>query len=79
LAELFGGAGRRAMEPVIAADTVGRQSPVASLPSDVTNLAQEAQRRYQAAIQAQRDLDWARYGEEMRRLGAILEEIGGER
>ena len=40
-------------------------------------LAAEARRRYQAALQAQRELDWARYGEEMRRLGELLEQIGG--
>jgi len=40
-------------------------------------LAVEARRRYLAALQAQRDNDWARYGEEMRRLGELLEQIGG--
>jgi hypothetical protein len=30
-----------------------------------------------AALQAQRDNDWARYGQEMRRLGELLEQIGG--
>jgi hypothetical protein len=38
-------------------------------------LAGEARRRYDAALQAQRELDWARYGEEMRRLGELLERI----
>jgi uncharacterized protein len=35
-------------------------------------LIAEAQRLYQEAIKAQRDLDWAKYGEEMRRLGEVL-------
>jgi uncharacterized membrane protein (UPF0182 family) len=39
-------------------------------------LAEEARQRYQAALQAQRDLDWAKYGEEMRRLGEVLERLG---
>jgi uncharacterized membrane protein (UPF0182 family) len=46
--------------------------------SGIKALAQEAQRRYQAALQAQRDLDWAKYGEEMRRLGEVLERLGSE-
>jgi uncharacterized membrane protein (UPF0182 family) len=29
-------------------------------------------------LQAQREIDWARYGEEMRRLGEALERLGGE-
>ena len=36
----------------------------------------DAQRRYQAAIDAQRKGDWARYGEEIRQLGVLLERLG---
>jgi uncharacterized membrane protein (UPF0182 family) len=36
----------------------------------------EARRRYQSALQAQRAGDWARYGEEIRQLGELLERIG---
>ena len=35
-------------------------------------LAQQAQETYQRALDAQRAGDWARYGEEIRRLGEIL-------
>jgi hypothetical protein len=38
-------------------------------------LAADALRRYGAALQAQRDLDWTRYGEEMRRVGVLLERL----
>ncbi|HZB27742.1 MAG TPA: UPF0182 family protein, partial [Gemmatimonadales bacterium] len=70
LAELFGGAAapRRAPEPLIAADSVTGDSRLGTL------LA-EARQRYDAAIQAQREIDWARYGQEMRRLGEILERL----
>jgi uncharacterized membrane protein (UPF0182 family) len=44
--------------------------------SGIKALAEEARQRYQAALQAQRDLDWAKYGEEMRRLGEVLEQLG---
>src|SRR5215210_4823550 len=76
LAEMFGGAtGRRT--PTLAADTSAAPQPATrdsgvATDSRSPTLLREAQQHYQAAIQAQRDLDWARYGEEMRRLGDIL-------
>jgi uncharacterized membrane protein (UPF0182 family) len=75
LVEMFGGAtGRRAPTPAIAADTTAGAGPSAP-DSRLPTLVQEARRRYQAAIQAQRDLDWARYGDEMRRLGEVLQQM----
>jgi uncharacterized protein len=74
LAELFGGrtGPRPGPEPAIAA-------AAATTDSGVRVLAEEARRRYQAALQAQREIDWARYGEEMRRLGEVLERLGADR
>jgi uncharacterized membrane protein (UPF0182 family) len=72
LTQIFGGVAERRGKP--------EPSPAAAAASSetgVSTLAAEAWRRYQAALQAQRDLDWARYGEEMRRLGELLEQIGG--
>jgi uncharacterized membrane protein (UPF0182 family) len=40
-------------------------------------LAARAREHYQRAIQAQRDGNWALYGEEIRRLGEILNQLGG--
>ena len=78
LAEMFGGAtGRRAPAPAIAADTVSAPPSATGDPRFATLLSQ-ARRHYDTAIQAQRDLDWARYGEEMRRLGEVLKRIQGE-
>jgi uncharacterized membrane protein (UPF0182 family) len=75
LAEMFGGAtGRRAPTPAIAADSTAAGGAVTG-DSRLPTLLQEARQRYQNAIQAQRDLDWARYGEEMRRLGEVLDRI----
>ena len=75
LAEMFGGAtGRRARTPAIAADTTAAAG-VATGDSRLPTLLQEARQRYQNAIQAQRELNWARYGEEMRRLGELLDQI----
>jgi uncharacterized membrane protein (UPF0182 family) len=70
LAELFGGAPEPGREP---APAVTREAPVAD--SGLRALATEARRRYQAALQAQRELDWTHYGEEMRQLGKLLERL----
>jgi uncharacterized membrane protein (UPF0182 family) len=67
LAEMFGGAAAPPREPVLATPTAP-----ATQDSRLLSLAEEARRRYEAALQAQRDIDWARYGEEMRRLGEVL-------
>jgi uncharacterized membrane protein (UPF0182 family) len=40
-------------------------------------LVAEARSLYQAALAAQRAGDWARYGEEIRKLGETLERLGG--
>ncbi len=73
LADLFGGSTepRRTPEPAVA----GAEAPT---DSGIKALAEEARQRYQAALQAQRDLDWAKYGEEMRRLGEVLERLGSQ-
>jgi len=39
-------------------------------------LIQQARDAYNRAVQAQRQGDWARYGEELRKLGAILDQLG---
>jgi uncharacterized membrane protein (UPF0182 family) len=76
LAALFGGAPGPAREatPVAATRPVAPGAPVAD--SGFRALAAEARRRYQAALQAQRELDWTRYGEEMRQLGVLLDRLG---
>ena len=46
---------------------------------DLEDLAARAHEHYQRALKAQRDGDWARYGEEVRRLGEVLEGMKGRR
>lgn len=46
--------------------------------AQLQQLASEARQRYQAALTAQRDGDWARYGEEIRRLGELLQRMSRE-
>jgi len=50
------------------------ETPAPPAPTDTTRegLLQQASQAYEAAIRAQREGDWARYGEEIKRLGEIL-------
>ncbi len=54
-----------------------RETPVATAPADVTkeDLLQQATAAYQSAISAQREGDWGRYGEEIKKLGEILSKL----
>jgi uncharacterized membrane protein (UPF0182 family) len=56
------------------AETLATQSA-----ADVQNLAAQAMRHYDRALQAQREGDWTRYGEEIKRLGAAIEQISKQR
>jgi uncharacterized membrane protein (UPF0182 family) len=71
LAALFGSSAgqQRPPTPSVATGT-------AAVDTQLRALAAEARRRYQAALQAQREIDWATYGEEFRRLGELLEQLG---
>jgi len=42
---------------------------------DVAEVAREASAAYDAAIEAQRRGDWARYGQEIERLGQLLRRL----
>ncbi len=66
LPALAGTAGLPSQPPVSAAATV---------PSSAADLIQQASAAYDRALQAQRQGDWARYGEEIRKLGAILQDL----
>ncbi len=71
LARLFGGA----VEPGPAAVA----SPGATRPGagPAADLARRAAEVYQHAVEAQRSGDWARYGEELVRLGELLRQLQG--
>jgi uncharacterized membrane protein (UPF0182 family) len=71
LTELFGGSSRPRNVPAPSEAAVP-----AAADTGLRTLAADARRLYEAALQAQRDLDWARYGEEMRQLGEVLERLG---
>jgi len=50
-------------------------SPAASGSPEMGALAAEARAHYDRAVQAQRQGDWATYGEELRQLGQVLEKM----
>ncbi len=72
LAELFGGAAPR----TAAAQPAG---PSAQHDAALQTLVAEARQHYANAMAAQRAGDWARYGQEIRLLGDLLERIGAPR
>ena len=80
LARLFGGSAKDA--PVAVAGTGPAPAAATSGPAlsdaELQTLVAEARSRYQAALAAQRAGDWARYGEEIRKLGEVLERLGGK-
>jgi uncharacterized membrane protein (UPF0182 family) len=83
IARLFGGLGRPAA-PVeaaapAAASTAAAAAPAPAAASDATTLATRARGHYDRAIQAQREGNWALYGEEIRKLGEVLREMNRQR
>jgi hypothetical protein len=65
-------AGTEAAAGADAADRRAEREEGAVEPQGMTALAVEAQATYERALAAQKAGDWARYGEEIRRLGEIL-------
>lgn len=72
LARIFGEPDTLATERVVATQAGTPPRTEATTPAA---LSSEARAAYDRAIEAQRAGDWARYGEEIRRLGALLEQL----
>lgn len=85
LARIFGGApASGAVAPAEPAREAAAE-PAATAPATPAtrqpaggDLARRARTHYESALAAQRAGDWARYGEEIRRLGEVLQEMAGE-
>jgi uncharacterized membrane protein (UPF0182 family) len=73
LDRLFPRDGRPAAAPTAAPGAIER--PAA--PAEAGDLAAQANAHYRRAMQAQRAGDWALYGEEIRKLGELLERMAG--
>jgi uncharacterized membrane protein (UPF0182 family) len=81
LTRLFGGARGQPVPPVVAG-APGAPAPVAAPAlgeAELRSLVAEARQRYEAALAAQRAGDWAKYGEEIRRLGELLDRLSSRR
>jgi uncharacterized membrane protein (UPF0182 family) len=61
-------------EPAVPAPKPG-ETPAPVTPAAAGDLAAQAREHYQRALQAQRDGNWALYGEEIKRLGEVLEKM----
>ncbi len=84
LSDMFGGRVDARVPTVVAAQADSPTIPRVPSPTGVLDVASrtaitEARRHYQAAMDAQRQGDWAKYGEEIRQLGVQLERLGGSR
>lgn len=79
LADMFGGSVDARRTTVVAAtdstSAISVAAPVQSTEAIRSATIAEAQRRYSAAMDAQRQGDWARYGEEIKQLGALLDRL----
>ena len=86
IARIFGTTGEKAARPTATTGAVspppapGGPAPGATPPSGFEaaaweRLATEARDTYQRALEAQKAGDWAKYGEEIRRLGELLERM----
>ena len=60
---------------VSAESMVGDTDDLRMLTTDSALLARKSREHYEAAMAAQRAGDWAGYGEELRQLGMLLEEL----
>jgi hypothetical protein len=68
----------RGAKPATPVETARPDAPEPTgekVPAEVLTLAEQARLHYQRALQAQREGNWALYGEEIRKLGEVLEKI----
>jgi uncharacterized protein len=81
LARIFGNALSAAEDLAQTSQPASRvgETPAAQSAADVQSLAAQARQHYDRALQAQREGDWTRYGEEIKRLGAAIEQISKQR
>ena len=77
LTTLFGGATRQRVgaEPAVTGAAAAPSGSTGQFQAD----AAEARRHFQAAVDAQRNGDWARYGEELKALGQILDRMSNRK
>jgi uncharacterized membrane protein (UPF0182 family) len=77
LDRIFPAGGVRAQPPAVGGEPTPPPAAEGTQPPspDVRSLAEQARSHYQRALQAQRDGNWALYGEEIKKLGDVLEKM----
>ncbi|NOT09746.1 MAG: UPF0182 family protein [Gemmatimonadales bacterium] len=79
LAQLFGGSSggpsAQGRGDSLSLRARGAGEATSGVSAELRALLTEARQRYQAALEAQRAGEWARYGEEIKRLGELLERL----
>jgi uncharacterized membrane protein (UPF0182 family) len=65
--------------PTISPSTTTGRAAVEEASVDAGALAAQAREHYRRAIEAQRNGDWALYGEEIRKLGEVIERMNARR
>ena len=82
LTKIFGGTVTTTGTPTAAPATAGAppapKAPAAPAPN-AQELIREANQHYEHALQLQRQGDWAGYGEEIKKLGAVLQKLAEQR
>ncbi len=83
VSRIFGGSSTEKPEPAAGetlAATPPSGAPAESVPAsaELKRVHSQAWSHYERALQAQREGDWARYGEEIKQLGALLERLRQE-
>lgn len=80
LAEMFGGSAAGTAGPQSAgAAAIAGAERTGTVSAEIRVLLEEARQRYASALEAQRAGDWARYGEELKRLGELLDRLARSR
>jgi uncharacterized membrane protein (UPF0182 family) len=77
LARLFGEAPAGELKSTTSETKPGE--PPATSQATAASLAEQAKQHYDRAVKAQREGDWARYGEEIKQLGAVIDKMSKQR
>jgi hypothetical protein len=79
LARLFGEAPAGDLKAPASEPKPGETPAAPPAAAPAAKLAEQAKQYYERAIKAQREGDWARYGEEIKRLGAVIDQMSKQR
>src|SRR5262245_54445185 len=79
LARIFGEGTTEERTPDLTSTTPPGATAPPKATVDTVALANQAKQLYDRALQAQREGDWAKYGEEIKKLGAVLGQLSNKK